>query len=83
MNMIEKFKQQPLPVKIGAGILATWIYPFIESVITGADGFYDLSIIAIILISIGLLGLLYSFIVFLLLPIGKWCLLKLGLIKKK
>lgn len=72
MKLIEKFKEQPLSLKLILGIILTWIYPFIESMSIGARGFFDLSIFANILAFIGLtifayLGLTHFFI-----PIGKW-----------
>lgn len=72
MKLIEKFKEQPFPVKMLAIIFLSWIYPFIESMIVGATGFYDLSIVAIILLSIGLLGFGYLALLTFFIPIGKW-----------
>lgn len=82
-KLINKFKNQPLPIKLIAGMFLSWLYPFIEGMIIGATGWSDLSIFAIILISIGMIPLAYMFIFFFLIPIGGWILSKLGIIKKK
>jgi len=72
MKLLNKFKKQPFPVKMLAGIFLFWLYPFIESMIYGATGFYDLSIVAIILLSIGLIGFAYLALITFFIPIGKW-----------
>ena len=72
MKLIEKFKDQPFPVKMLAIVFLSWAYPFIEAMITGAGGFYDLSIVAIILLSIGLIGFAYLAAITFFIPIGKW-----------
>lgn len=60
-KLIDKIKKQPLEKKLLFGGMLLWLYPFIESIIIGATGFYDLSIVATTLIIIGGLPLVYFF----------------------
>jgi hypothetical protein len=82
-KLINKFKSQPLPVKLLAISFLAWGYPLIETMVYGATGWSDLSTVAIILTSIGMIPIGYMFIFFFLLPVGGWILWKLGIIKKK
>jgi hypothetical protein len=82
-KLINKLKNQPIPVKLLIITGLTWIYPFIEGIIYDVRGWNDLSIVASILCVIGMIPLAYAFIFLFLVPIGGWCLMKLGLIKDK
>lgn len=58
-KLIRKIKEQPLEKKLLFGGMLLWLYPFIESIVIGATGMYDLSILALVLLGIGGLPLLY------------------------
>ena len=86
-KLIEKFKKLPLLKKLLFGNIFLWLYPFIESMIVGASGFADLSIFAIVLLSIGGVIFAYLFIKGLVIPVGYWIYLGgkwvINLFKKK
>ena len=71
---------------IGAAILL-WAEPFIESMIVGAGGFLDLSIVALILLCLGGLIFLFIAVKFFIMPVGYWIYLGgkwvINLFKKK
>lgn len=72
MKILDKIKQQPAPVKLLAGVFLFWVYPFIESMIVGAGGFYDLSILAIVLLFLGGIIFGYLAITTFFIPVGMW-----------
>ena len=71
-KLIEKFKSQPLALKLIGGTMLLWAYPFIESFIVGAGGFGDLSIVALILLILGGLIFLFLAVKFFIMPVGYW-----------
>ena len=71
-KLIEKFKSQPLPIKLIGGSMLLWAEPFIESMVVGAGGFSDLSIVALILLGLGGLIFLFLFVKFFIMPVGYW-----------
>ena len=79
-KLISKFKQQPLPIKVLAGTGLLWVVPFIESMIFGYTGWYDLPIHSLILLSLGCLIFGYGFLKLFIIPIGAWV---INLFKKK
>lgn len=71
-NLIEKFKQQPLPFKFIILVFVLWAYPFIESRVVGAQGFGDLSIISNIIMGISTIPIGFMVWAFLIKPISHW-----------
>jgi hypothetical protein len=71
-KLVEKFKSQPLPIKLGAMIGLLWIIPFIESIFFEYGGWYDLPIHDLILVGLGCLIFAFGFIKFFVIPVGYW-----------
>jgi hypothetical protein len=63
-KILKKIKDQPLPKLLLGSTILLWIYPFIEAMIYGATGFYDLSIVALILLILGGTPILYFMYIF-------------------
>lgn len=71
-KLIEKFKSQPPPLKYGAIIGLLWLIPFVESIIVGYGGWYDLPIHTLILLGVGCLIFAIAFIKFFVIPVIYW-----------
>lgn len=79
-KLIENFKSLNLPLKVLVIVGLLWTVPFMESMIFGYQGWYDLPIHTIILIVLGSMGFAFLFFKLFIIPIGGWI---INLFKKK
>lgn len=71
-NLIEKFKSLPIPLRLMIIIGLLWAYPFIYAGSIGAKGWYDLNILAIILMGLSILPFGYLVWLFGIKPLKVW-----------
>ena len=71
-KLIERFKSQPLPIKLIQGAIILWAYPFIEAAVIGVTDWGDVPIHSLTLLGIGGLIFFFLFIRFFIMPVGYW-----------